>query len=231
LVAHVVSAGVVTLLLVLSLALWQGMRLHSQIDGLSLRAAKLQSALDAKSVAIQTAQPPDVVQSLPDAPSVAQIMQTLQLAADKESAQVMSLQAEDHAPTPTALGHLDLVVSIKAPYPSIVVVIQQVLDRYPGATLRQLNLAHTVAPALTMPVVAAPPNGPTALRSMTESEAHVTLAFWRRPLGVQVVRPSDRDASEPVAAPSSAAAPGALATQLAPRLLPAASTRAASGTK
>jgi len=207
------------------------MRLYNQIDGLSTWAAKLQSSVDAKSAAIQAAHPPDYVQSLPDAPSVAQIMRTLQQAADKESAQVMSLQAEDHAPTPTALGHLELVVSIKAPYPSIVVVIQQVLDRYPGATLRQLNLAHTVAPALTMPVVAALPNGPITLPSMTESEAHVTLAFWRRSLGVQAVRPSDRDATVPVVAPRSAAAPGASTTSLPPRALPTPIPRAASGTK
>jgi hypothetical protein len=217
------------------LALWQGMRLHSQIDGLSTRAAKRESALDAKSAAIQTAHPPDFVQSLPDAPSVAQIMQTLQHAADQEGARVMSLQAEDHAPTPTSLGRLDLVISVKAPYPSIIIVIQQVLDRYPGATLRQLNLARTVVPASTMPVANAPSSGSTALPAMTESEAHVTLSFWRRPLGVQVVLPSDRDATAPVAfagsAPTMAATIGALTTRLPPLGPSMPIARAASGTK
>ena len=172
------------LLLMLAISLWWGLCLHSQTGHLESRAANLQSEIDAKSSAVQAAQPPDFAQTLPASPSVAQVMQTLQQAAVTEGARVESLQADDHPPTDTALGHLDLVLSIKAPYPSILAVLQQVLDRYPGATLRQLNLAHVAAPTTMTPVAPAPLVGQTALPLTTESEAHVLLSFWRRPAGV-----------------------------------------------
>jgi hypothetical protein len=184
LVARVVVAGVIALLLILALLTWQGLRLHHRIDGLTARVARLQSTLASKTAAVQAAQAPDVVQTLPDPPAAAQIMQTLQQAADKEGAQVESLQADDRPATGTALGHLDLTLSIKAPYPSIVVVLQQVLDRYPGATLKQIDLAHAAPPTAAVPTVTTPTGGSTTATSLTPSEARVLLSFWRRPTGV-----------------------------------------------
>ncbi len=180
-------------LLVLAVAAWQGIRADRQADHLSARLANLQSARAASTAAIQAAEPPDVIQGLPAAPGVAQIMQTLQLAADKEGARVLSLQADDHPPTATALGHLDLVLSIKAAYPSILVVIQQVLDRYPGATLRQIQVARVASSTSPVPVAAMPMQGASAPQATSESEAHVTLAFWRRPLGVESTSPLASD--------------------------------------
>lgn len=183
---HVAIAGAVVLLLILASSTWQGLRLQHRIDGLTDRVARLQSALAAKSAAVRATEPPDVVQTLPDAPAAAQIMQTLQQAADKEGVRVQSLQADDHPPTDTALGHLDLTLSINAPYPSILVVLQQVLDRYPGATLKQIDLAHAVPLTPVVPIVTVPaPNGsPATATSPTPSEARVLLSFWRRPTGI-----------------------------------------------
>ena len=107
-------------LLVLAAAAWQGIRADRQADHLSARLANLQSARAASIAAIQAGEPPDVIQGLPGAPGVAQVMQTLQQAADKEGARVLSMQADDHPPTATALGHLDLVLSIKADRKSVV---------------------------------------------------------------------------------------------------------------
>ncbi len=201
---RVIAASTAALLLVLAVSAWQGLRAWRQSERLATRVAKLEATRDASVAAVQAAEPPDFVQTLRDAPSVAQVMQTMQQAADKEGAHVISLQADDHAPTATALGHLDLLVSIKAPYPSIVIVIQQVLDRYPGATLRQLSIAHTVATALpgTSPVP-----GPTTLAPMSESEAHVTFAFWRRPSGVDML-PTDQ-AQQAIAEAAASSAPQA----------------------
>lgn len=113
-------------------------------------------------------------------------MQTLQQASDKEGAQVMSLQAEDHAPTASALGHLDLTVAINAPYPATLVVIQQVLHRYPGATLRQIQISHVESPTAVAQVVAAPPmDRASGQAPLSVSEAQVTFGFWRRPLNVE----------------------------------------------
>jgi hypothetical protein len=179
-----VGAAIVALL-VLATASWQSMRADRQADLLSARLTALQSARAASVAAIQSAEPADVIQRLPSAPGVAHIMQTLQEAADKEGARVLSLQADDHPPTTTALGHLDLVLSIKAAYPSIVVVIQQVLDRYPGATLRQIQVARMVSSTPSVPIAAMPMPAASAPQAMSESEAHVTLAFWRRPSDVE----------------------------------------------
>jgi len=187
--ARVTACAAIVALLVLAAASWQSVRADRQAGRLSARLAKIQSARAAFNAATQAAEPPDVIQALPAAPGVAQVMQTLQQAADKEGAQVMSLQAEDHAPTATALGHLDLVLSIKAPYPAILVVIQQVLDRYPSATLRQIQVAHMVSPMLAVPVPTAPMISASAPQAMSVSEAHVTLAFWRRPLNVESAPP------------------------------------------
>jgi hypothetical protein len=184
LVARVVLTAVIASLLILVASAWQGLRSQHQIERLGRRAAQLQASLATKSAAVEAAQPPDFVQTLPDAPSVAQVMQTLQQAAGKEGARVESLQADDHPATETALGRLDLVVSIKAPYPAILVVLQQVLDRYPDATLRQMDLAHVTPAAALTPMAPAPVGGPVALPSTAESEARVLLSFWRRPAGV-----------------------------------------------
>jgi hypothetical protein len=193
-------------LLVLAAAAWQDVRADRQADHLSARLAKLQSARAASAAAIQATEPPDVIQGLPGAPGVAQVMQTLQQAADKEGARVLSLQADDHPPTATALGHLDLVLSIKAAYPSILVVIQQVLDRYPGATLRQFQVARVASSTSPVPVAAMPMPGAAAPQATSDSEAHVTLAFWRRPPGVESASPlaSDRAPSTDTASATTA---------------------------
>ncbi len=208
--ARLVTSAAIVAALALAAASWQAVRDDKQADRVSARLTALQSARAASAAAIRAAEPPDVVQTLPFAPSVAQIVQTLQREADKESAQVMSLQAEEHPPTATTLGHLDLTLAIKAPYPSIVTVIQQVLDRYPGATLRQILVTPVVSagptPVMAVPVAA----GASAAQSMTPSEAHLTLAFWRRPLGVEAVGPAVAEHANAVAV--SAGASTAVAT-------------------
>lgn len=174
----------IVLLLVLTTSLWQLRGLQGRISRLESSAGSLQSELVAKAAAVQAAEPPDFVHTLPGAPTVAQVMQTLQQAADKEGARVVSLQANDHASTDSALGHLDVVISIKATYPAILIVLQQVLDRYPGATVHQLELTHRATPTAMTSMAVAPVGGATALPSTSETEAHVLLSFWRRPLGV-----------------------------------------------
>jgi hypothetical protein len=211
------GGAAIVALLVLATAAWQSVRADRQANRLSSRLAELQTARAASAVAIQAAEPPDVIQGLTPAPGVAQVMQTLQQAADKEGARVLSLQADDHPPTATALGHLDLVLSIKAAYPSILVVIQQVLDRYPGATLRQIQVARVASSTPSVPVAATPMPSASASPSTSESEAHVTLAFWRRPLGVESASPlaSDLAASAKAAVALTAASAGASRTPLA----------------
>jgi hypothetical protein len=205
-------------LLVLAWAAWQGIRADRQADHLSARLAQIQSARAASAAATQAAEPPDVVQALPAAPGVAQVMQTLQQAADKEGARVLSLQADDHPPTATALGHLDLVLSIKADYPSILVVIQQVLDRYPGATLRQIQVAHVVSTTPAVAIAASPMPGASAPQATSESEAHVTLAFWRRPLDVESASLAwpPLPATGGAASATTASAPATVASTAAP---------------
>jgi hypothetical protein len=229
-----VSAAIVALL-VLALASWQGVRADRQADHLSARLAKLQSARAASTVAIQAAELPDVIQGLPAAPGVAQVMQTLQQAADKEGAHVMSLQADDRAPTRTALGHLDLVLSIKAPYAAILVVIQQVLDRYPGATLRQIQVARVVSSTPAVPVAVMMPMampGASAPQATTESEAHVTLAFWRRPLDVEAASPPAPypQASSAASSATAASAIAAVASGAAARTAWASATSTSTST-
>lgn len=215
LAARLFVAGLAVSVLVVAASAWQARRLQHRVEALDRHVARLQSALASRSAAIRTAEPPDVVQALPDAPAVAQVMQTLQWAADKEGARVESLQADDHPATDTALGHLDLVLSIKAPYPSIIVVLQQVLDRYPGATLRQIELAHVAPTTTLLPMAPAPTGAPTALPSTTPSEARVLLSFWRRPAGVvhadavPMPQPSAGSAVAGTAAASSARAASA----------------------
>jgi hypothetical protein len=208
LAAIAVGAGVLAALLVIAVSAWMGLRLQHRIDGLEVRATRLQTALASRSAAVQAAQPPDVVQTLPGAPAVAQVMQTLLQAADKEGARVESLQADDRPATDTALGHLDLTLSIKAPYPSIIVVLQQVLDRYPGATLKQIDLAQ-VGPGAVPATLALPLGGQAASAPTVPSEARVLLSFWRRPRGVvqaSVAAPAAPSAS---AAASAGSSPGA----------------------
>jgi hypothetical protein len=223
LVARFVCIGVIALLVILAASAWQGRRLQHRIDGLNTSAVRLRAALAAKSAVAQAAQSPDVVQTLPDAPAVAQVMQTLQQAADKEGARVESLQADDHPATDTALGHLDLTLSIKAPYPSTLVVLQQVLDRYPGATLKQFDMAQTVPAAAAMPMAPAVNGGAMAPAATTPSEARVLLSFWRRPQGVardslaaaapvSAQMMQERGASAPSLPPSSAASLASLAS-------------------
>ena len=170
--------------LILVTSLWQGRRLQAEIERLQSRISQLQSGASARSGALSTAEPTDFVHALPEAPSAVQVMQTLQQAADKEGGSVVSLQAEDHPPTDSTLGRLDLVVSIKSTYPAIIIVLQQALDRYPGATVRQFTLTHLGASAGAMPTAFAPLPGPTASQPVVEVDAHVVLSFWRRPLGV-----------------------------------------------
>ncbi len=179
------AAGVVIIALtVLAAATLQSVRADQQAGRLSARLARLESARAASVAAIQAAEPPDVIQTLPSAPGVAQVVQTLQQAADKEGARVLSVQADDHPPTATALGHLDLSLSMKAPYPSILVVIQQVLDRYPGATLRKFDLARVESSTPATAAVPMPMPGASVAPATSDCDAHVTLAFWRRPLDI-----------------------------------------------
>jgi hypothetical protein len=223
-----VIVAIFALLLLLAISAWQDLRFQNRIDDLGQHAARLQAALASRPAAVQAALPPDVVQTLPDAPAVSQVMQTLQQAADKEGARVESLQADDHPPTATALGRLNLVVSIKAPYPATLVVLQQVLDRYPGATLKQMDLALVPAPATAGAMVAAPIGSPAAPTSATPSETRVQLSFWGRPQGVEQARvppppasgarPTSGLSASSLAASAVAKAPSAAAPAARPNL-------------
>jgi hypothetical protein len=198
---YVVTNTALVMAISLAAASWQAVRDDRQADRLSARLAALQFAHTASAAAIQAAEPPDVVQTLPLAPSVAQVVQSLQREADREGAHVMSLQADDHPPTATALGHLDLILSIKAPFPSILIVIQQVLDRYPGATLRQVLVTPMASTVPAVPAAAAPALIDASAAPLTiHSEAHLTLAFWRRPLGVEAAAPGATELPASVAA-------------------------------
>lgn len=218
LAARITACAFIVATCALAVASWQAVRADRQADRLSARLAKLQSVRADSASATQAAEPPDVIRALPSAPGVAQVVQTLQQAADKEGAQVMSLQAEDHAPTAIALGHLDLVLSIKATFPSILTVIQQVLERYPGATLRQIQVTHVVSSVSVVPAAAVPMMGASAPQATSAAEAHVTLAFWRRPLDVEFVPPSalQLPASAVVVSGTTASASFAAAAQLPP---------------
>jgi hypothetical protein len=121
---------------------------------------------------------PDFPIALPSAPEVADVMRTLQLVSANEHAIVTSLQADKHPATPTALGHLDLVVAIKAPYPIMTMMLREVLDRYPGATIHQLSIrgpSSEASPASPTPAFVVDGHDASAY-----SEARVTFNFWDR---------------------------------------------------
>lgn len=186
-----------------AVASWQAVCEERQFNRQAARLTAVQAVRAVSTAAILERRSPDVIQTLPVAPGVAQIVQTFQQAADKEGAHVLSLQAEDHLATTTALGHLDLALSVKAPYPSILIVIQQVLDRYPDATLRQILFTSAMPPTLAATNTAVPiATGFSGAQPAAESEAHLTLAFWRRPLGVDpevqtvVEKPASRTAPD-----------------------------------
>jgi hypothetical protein len=91
---------------------------------------------DASVVATSHEPPPDVVQRLPAAPSVDQLMNVLQRVAGEQGVRVESLQSGDHPATPTELGRLGVAVTLRAPYHAIVHVPRTHLDRSPDAALR-----------------------------------------------------------------------------------------------
>jgi hypothetical protein len=133
--------------------------------------------------------PPDVVQRLPAAPSVDQLMFVLQRLAGEQGVRVASLQSDDHPATPTELGRLGVAVTLRAPYPAIVRVLQGLLDHYPGATLRRLELARSQPTGTTSPM-------PGASAPAVEVEAHVALDLWSRAVGVVPVPSTPREAPE-----------------------------------
>jgi hypothetical protein len=152
------------------------------------------------------------VQIMAAPPMVADVMQTLQRVAGKENAIVESLQSEMHPPTAATLARLDLVLSIKASYQSILILVQQVLDRYPGATLCRLSLTHPLTVTSTIPsTMRAVGDVVTSAQFIAEArtEATVTLSFWSRPLGVAMENSPSTRKTEPsyqVAHPSVASA-------------------------
>jgi hypothetical protein len=160
--------------------------------------------------------PPDVVQRLPAAPSVDQLMFVLQRLAGEQGVRVASLQSDDHPATPTELGRLGVAVTLRAPYPAIVRVLQGLLDRYPGATLRRLELARVQA-AATAPAVGAMgvPPMPSASAPAVEVEAHLTLDVWSRAVGVVPV-PSVQQEAPPKAASSASPASSTASVALGP---------------
>jgi hypothetical protein len=177
--ARVFVISTVALTFALLVALWA---IHARVVSshvLDARVASLRQMLATAEARRIEQTPPDFAASLPPAPEAAEVMRTLQLASAKERAVVTSLQADKHDATPTSLGHLDLVVSIKAPYPTIVMMFREVLDRYPGATIRQFSIhGPTIAQTAGTgsPSVSTDGNGPGG-----DSEARVTLVFWDRP--------------------------------------------------
>jgi hypothetical protein len=185
-----VQVATVVLLVVLGASLWHGFRLRAEAIRLQTRIAERQAGLSSSSSGASTADSTDFVHTLPEAPTAVQVMQTLQQAADKEGGSVTSLQAEDHPATETTLGRLDLVLSIKATYPAILIVLREALDRYPGATVRQFTITRTTPQSAAAPISLALQPGATATPPHTEAEAHVVLSLWRRPLGVPRTLPA-----------------------------------------
>ncbi|HEX7687726.1 MAG TPA: GspMb/PilO family protein, partial [Burkholderiaceae bacterium] len=213
----VVAGASVALIVVAGIAAFQ---LRNTLLKKQILAARLDRAQrDASMVTTSHEPPPDIVQRLPAAPSVDQLMNVLQRVAAEQGVRVESLQSDDHLATPTELGRLGIAVTLRAPYPAIVHVLQALLDRYPGATLRRLELARAQAAAATAPMgamnamgAAGMPPMPGASVPAVEVEAHVTLDMWSRAVGVVPV-PSAQEESPPAAVASEAsAAPAARTT-------------------
>jgi len=184
LAVRTVQIATFVLVAVMAIAIWQLVRLRADADGLHAGIAKSQAGLASRTSTVFTAESPDFVPALPDAPTAVQVMQTLQQAAGKEGGSVVSLEAEDHPPTESTLGRLDLVISIKATYPAILIVLREALDRYPGATVRQFTLARTSTSAGSTSSSPGIRPGTASSQPDTDAEAHVVLSLWRRPLGV-----------------------------------------------
>ncbi|MGN6527135.1 MAG: GspMb/PilO family protein [Burkholderiaceae bacterium] len=160
---------------------------------------------------------PDLVQRLPAAPSVDQFMNVLQHLASDQGVRVASLQSDDHPATPTELGRVGVALTLQAPYPAVVRVLQGLLDRYPGASLRRLELARVQGagvPTGTMGGAGLAPM-PGASAPAAEVEVHVTLDVWSRAVGVVPV-PSAQVESPEASAASTASAVSAVSAASVP---------------
>jgi hypothetical protein len=208
--ARATAAGIAVALVVVGGVAAFDLR-HALLKERALAARLDRAQRDAAIVPVSHEPPPDIVQRLPAAPSVDQLMNVLQRLAAEQGVRVESLQSDDHPATPSELGRLGVAVTLRAPYPATVHVLQALLDRYPGATLRRLEMARVQA-AGAAPAIGAMgvPPMPGASAPAVEVEAHVTLDFWSRAVGVVPVPSTQEDS------PSAAsAAPGAPAASLA----------------
>jgi len=177
-------------------------RFAAHLDAVVARELQLRDVQVEQRLATE---PPDFVRRLPDVPATAHVLRTLQRAAGAHGVRMDSLQTEEQPAADSALRRLDVSVTLHAGYPAVIAVLREVLERYPGATLRRLDIvrASQLAPALSMAPV--PAGGGAAA---IEAEAHATFGFWSRPLGVVRAEGADVEADTPVMAstPSSASA-------------------------
>src|SRR5262249_47046531 len=117
--SYAAAAAGALLVLVFGVSAVQAWRSRAATERLSARSAALEARGAASAAARAPREPADFVPPLRAPPTVADVMQTMQRAADAENARVVSLQAEEPPATADALGRLDLLLSIKGAYPSI----------------------------------------------------------------------------------------------------------------
>jgi hypothetical protein len=162
---------------------------HGQAAYFHARLRRAQVTLDDANPGKLT-QESDFVSQLRDIPLAALVMQTMQFAAVQEGGRVQSLQVEDRPGTDAELARRDMTMLIDVPYPSVLIILREVLHRYPGATLRKLELAPPIGSGAGMgsspTTVQSPANGAPVPSSATRGEARVVLSFWSRPIGLAV---------------------------------------------
>jgi len=154
--------------------------------------------------------PIDFVRKFRPAPSMAEVMRSLQRSADDHDVRVARIQSDPHERTASELGQAGVALTLDGTYPAIVSVLRELLDQYPAATLRKIDIerappvAQSAAALATTPPIAA---STAAAAGQTQAEAHVTLSFWSQPLDIAApplaAQISTLPASEPEAAGAS----------------------------
>jgi len=119
----------------------------------------------------------DFAQSLGASSHTAQVLQELQRASSAAGVLLASVQAQEHAASAEQLGHLELAVMLRGPYPGTKQVLKQVLERFPNITLQRLRMRRSQSPvdvetgvtlsvwSAPMPASAEPPHGVSSARA------------------------------------------------------------------
>ena len=146
-----------------TLLLWR--RGTSQAFALRNQVQSVQAALQwpvraSKSVA-ESAQI-DFVHSLPGAVDAQAALAMVNRSSADAGVALISVQLQSRAETTALLSRTDLLVQARGSYPKLKQVINDVLGRYPNATLNHLNLRR---------------NGP-----LDQAEATVVIGMWGAPM-------------------------------------------------